>query len=99
MVARPVCTLMVRISVNCPLQNLLFTALNQVKYQDLMLWCRLAKPLDIITFKPAFQPWRDLENELLNVFDRNSYSIIVTPEDLMDDDDTLANSVVKNGST
>ena len=60
---------------------------------------RLAKPLDVDTYQPFFQPWRDLENELLTVFDNNSYSIIVTPDDLMGEDDTLASAVLKDGYT
>lgn len=60
---------------------------------------RLSEPIDILTYEPLFQPWRDLENEILNVFDRNNYSIIVTPEDLMGDEDNLASAVLQDGYT
>lgn len=60
---------------------------------------RLADPIDIVTYEPLFQPWRDLENEILNVFDRNNYSTIVTPEDLMGDEDNLADAVLQDGYT
>jgi hypothetical protein len=70
-------------------------ASNQTEAPD-----TLAQPLSIETTNfSAFQPWRDLENEILGVFDRNSYQIVVTPEDLMDDENTLSSSVVKDGNT
>jgi len=59
--------------------------------------CRLAQPQDIDTVKPTFQPWRDLENEILYVYNRNVYDIVVTPDDLMVDDETLSSSVFQNG--
>lgn len=61
--------------------------------------CSTAKPIDIATYKPAFQPWRDLENEIKNVFDNNTYQIIVTPEDVMGDDDDLKSAVFQDGYT
>lgn len=59
--------------------------------------CSLAEPLSIEDFQPFFQPWRDLENELLNVFDKNRYSSIVTPQDIIGDETDLASAVLKDG--
>ena len=56
-------------------------------------------PINITTYEPLFQPWRDLENEILEVFDRNAYQIIVTPEDLMGEEDNLASAVLKDDYT
>jgi hypothetical protein len=60
----------------------------------------LNQPVDIVTYDPTFQPWRDLENEVLNIFDRNSYFTIVTPDDLMgEDEDNLASAIIKEDFT
>ena len=63
------------------------------------LWCSLAEPLDIINYQPEYQPWRDLENELLTVWDQNVYFSIVTPDDIMGNDTDLATAVLKEGYT
>ena len=62
--------------------------------------CSLNQPVDIVTYDPTFQPWRDLENEVLNIFDRNSYFTVVTPDDLMsEDEDNLASAIIKEDFT
>jgi hypothetical protein len=65
--------------------------------------CSLAQPIDIATYEPApglfYQAWRDLENELLGIYDRNSYFTVVTPDDLMEDEANLKEAVLKEDYT